>query len=151
MREIRAVQGLEFRAATDDAAVLSGYAAVFNAESEDMGFTEIIAPGAFARTLKEGGDIYALADHDSSRRLARTSNDTLTIREDKKGLAVKINLPTTTLGRDIGEEVRAGLLDSMSFGFIVRKDEWVEDEGKPIMRTLLDVDLIEVSAVSFPV
>jgi hypothetical protein len=150
MREIRAAPGLEIRENDDKKQELVGYAAVFGRESEDMGFREIISPGAFTRTLKDADDVYALADHDSSRRLARTSNDTLTLSADHKGLSVRIALPDTTLGRDIGEEVRSGLLDSMSFGFIVRKDEWLEEEGEPIVRTLLDVDLIEVSAVSFP-
>ena len=40
----------------------------------------------------------------------------------------------------------------MSFGFRVRKDAWdrPKDVNAPVIRTLLDVDLLEVSPVAFP-
>lgn len=149
-KEVRARKGIEL-VSGDEAKALRGYAAVFHSLSEDLGgFREKIDRNAFARTLAGGGDIYALADHDSSRRLARTANESLRVQPDDTGLMVEIDLPDTTLGRDIRTEVETGLLDSMSFGFRVLDDEWAEVGDDEYVRTLRDVELIEVSAVTFP-
>ena len=147
--EIRALAGLELRA-DGEVKKLVGYAAVFNSMSEDLGgFREIVAPGAFKRSLKDRPDVFALADHDTSRRLGRTTNETLVLREDDRGLHVEIMLPDTQTGRDIHAEVRGGLIDAMSFGFSTRTDKWEKKEGATL-RTLEDVDLFEVSVVAFP-
>jgi len=53
------------------------------------------------------------------------------------------------VGRDTVESVRRGDLDSMSFGFVVRDDNWRELEGRAL-REIRDLDLHEVSLVSFP-
>lgn len=130
----------------EDGNKLVGYAAKFNSLSEDLGgFVEKIAPGAFARSLRDNKDIRAFADHDQGKLLARSKNETLKLAEDDTGLRVEIKLPKTTLGNDIRELVREGTLSQMSFGFRVRKDSW---QGN--VRTLLDVDLFEVSVVSIP-
>ena len=148
-QEIRIRPNIELRR-TANKSTLVGHAAVFGSKSEDLGgFHEIILPGAFTRSLSEGRDIYALADHDSSKRLARTKNDTLRVHEDSHGLRVEIDLPDTQIGKQIAEEVRTGLLDAMSFGFSVNKDSW-KDDADGTLRELIDVDLFEVSVVSFP-
>lgn len=147
--EIRIKNNIELRR-TSDKSMLVGYAAVFGSKSEDLGgFREIIAPGAFASSLSNGQDVYALADHDAAKRLARTKNQTLRLHEDSHGMRVEIDLPKTDLGKQIAEEVRTGLLDSMSFGFNVRKDDW-RDDKTGVVRELIDIDLREVSLVSFP-
>ncbi|TNE60264.1 MAG: HK97 family phage prohead protease [Alphaproteobacteria bacterium] len=147
--EIRLSRNLEIRRAADKV-TLVGYAAVFGSKSEDLGgFREVIRSGAFARSLAENRDVYALADHDPAKRLGRTKNGSLRLHEDDKGLRVEIDLPGTPLGDQIGEEVRSGLLDAMSFGFNVRDQEW-RDENNEALRVLTDVDLHEVSVVSFP-
>ena len=38
----------------------------------------------------------------------------------------------------------------MSFGFRAREQEWIEREGENELRRLIDVELIEVSPVTFP-
>ncbi len=128
---------------------LAGYAAIFQSEA-DIGasFREMVMPGAFTETLKKH-DARALFDHDSGRLLGRKSNGTLRLKEDERGLAVEIDLPDTSDGRDIAELVSRGDLDGMSFGFVVTHDEW--DETKtPAVRRIHAVDLHEVSAVTFP-
>lgn len=150
MREIRALPGaIEVRAADDGRVTLAGYAAVFDSLSEDLGgFREIVRPGAFSRSLRENPDVYALADHCADDRLARVKNGSLRLFEDDRGLRVEIDLPLTSLGRDIAEEVRSGLLDSMSFGFSCRADRWTNDPAGTL-RELMDVDLFEVSVVTW--
>ena len=83
---------MELRVDGDDEATISGYAAVFNKKSLPlgfMGFREIVAPGAFAETIKTA-DVRALFNHDPSMVLGRTRNNTLTLEEDNKGLRVAI-------------------------------------------------------------
>jgi len=132
---------------------LEGYAAVFDQLSERMfGFVEKIAPGAFTRAIKENQDVRALVDHEPSKLLGRTKSGTLSIKQDDHGLSVKIDPPDTSTGRDIVESVRRGDVDQMSFGFVIR-DESVERGAGPDgldVRTINDVDLFDVSVVTFP-
>jgi uncharacterized protein len=128
---------------------LTGYAAVFNSGADIGGsFREVIAPGAFTETLANS-DVRALVDHDSGRLIGRKSNGTLRLEQDARGLRVEIDLPDTTDGRDLAELVGRGDLDGMSFGFIVRHDEW-DETSTPPTRTIHAVELREVSAVTFP-
>lgn len=128
---------------------LAGYAAVFNSDTRiGTSFREMVMPGAFTETLKTA-DVRALFDHDSGRLLGRKSNGTLRLAEDKRGLAVEIDLPDTSDGRDIAELVKRGDLDGMSFSFFVTHDEWDETQDPPL-RQIHAVELHEVSVVTFP-
>lgn len=131
--------------------MLTGYAAVFNSRSVDLGgYVEFVKPGAFARTLGGGGDVKLLNDHNSGSVLASTSAGTLRLWEDERGLAFEANLgEARQYANDIAETVRRGELSKMSFGFYIRDDDWRE-EGGGMVRTLTDVELFEISAVAFP-
>lgn len=144
------VKGLEKRADGDELPDIIGYAAVFDVRTELWpGTTEEIAPGAFTRTLDDSPDVRALVDHDPANILGRTKADTLTLAEDKKGLRTRIRPPNTTVGRDIVESIRRGDVDQMSFAFqIVREEAEYDDDGTHYR--LLDVELIDVSIVTFP-
>lgn len=145
--------GFEVRAADDKSpGTLTGYAAVFDKWSENLGgFREIIRKGAFKNSLEEGADVRALVGHDTARIIGRASAQTLSIEEDDTGLRVEIDLPNTTEGRDLAESVRRGDIDGMSFGFNVTSDRWTfSDDGEPDERELLGIELFEVSAVTFP-
>jgi HK97 family phage prohead protease len=149
------VGSIELRAKDGDeeSRTLEGFAAMYEKDSHDLGgFVERIAPGAFKRAFDGQHDVFALADHDHAKRLARQGNGSLRMFDDPKGLRVEIDLPDTTTGRDMLEEVRSGLVAGMSFGFRVKKDTWEEpdDEAAPYLRTLEDVELFEVSAVGRP-
>lgn len=127
---------------------LVGYAAVFGQEARIADFTEVIAPGAFAASLRGQTDILALADHDPKRVLARTASGTLRLAEDERGLAFSIDVPDTSVGRDILALAARSDLGGMSFGFTVPEggEEWRGDK-----RTLRNVVLHEISVVqSFP-
>lgn len=156
--EIRAGDG----AATGNR--LEGYTAKFNVESavlcdddvcDDDGdpcpFVEVIDPGAFTRTLKDRPDVPALFNHDTSAILGRTRSGTLTLAVDEVGLAFAVELPDTQAGRDVRVSVGRGDIDGCSFGFIVIDATLELRAGKPAVRTLLDIELIEISpAVTFP-
>ena len=134
---------------------LHGYAAVFNQPSENLGgFREYIAPGAFKRTLDSNEDVRALLDHDTRLVLGRRSAGTLRLHEDTRGLAVEIDLPSTSYARDAAELIRRGDVSQMSFGFTLSKgdDEWLPPEGdEPLRRRIVrQANLMEVSVVSIP-
>lgn len=132
----------------DDGQTIAGYAAVFNSETDIGGmFREKIAPGAFSPSL--GADVRALWNHDTNHVLGRTKAGTLRLSEDDRGLAVEIDLPDTQAARDLRENMRLGNVDGMSFGFRVTKQEWDETGDVPV-RTIEEVELFEVSAVTFP-
>lgn len=126
-----------------------GYAAVFG-ETTDIGgfFREVIAPGAFAQTLTSS-DVRAYFDHDPGRVLGRKSAGTLRLREDERGLAVEIDLPDTSDGRDARVSIERGDITGMSFGFMVTRQEWDETGDIPT-RTIKEVILREVSIVAEP-
>jgi len=148
--ELSHVQNLEFRVEDGETPTITGYAAVFNSRSENLGgFVEIIKQGAFARSISEGADVRALVDHDSSRIIGRTKSGTLKISEDARGLKIEVVPPNTTVGRDVVESIKRGDLDGMSFGFRVKKDDWKAVDGG-MLRELHDVDLVDISVVSFP-
>ena len=91
-----------------ETAVAIGYAAVFNSLSSNLGgFTERIDKGAFTKTLKEA-DTRAMWNHDPNHLLGRVSAGTLRLAEDDHGLRYEIDLPNTTLGRDVAELLRRG-------------------------------------------
>lgn len=149
-KEIRTVKEIRVEGAANGKPKISGYAAVFNSRSEDLGgFVEVIKPGAFSRTLADGADVRALVGHDSNQVIGRNKAGTLDVFEDEHGLRVEIDPPDTSVGRDIVESVRRGDIDSMSFGFIVETDSWNTEEGQEV-RTLEDVELLEVSVVAWP-
>jgi hypothetical protein len=141
--------GLELRAA-GDGMQFSGYAAVFNSDSEPLPFIEQIAPGAFKRSLSSGREIRMFANHNMDQVLASTRNSSLVLTEDARGLRVDAQLPNTTVGRDLATLIADGTVHAMSFGFSVPSggDSWSADGSSRILR---EVVLHEVSIVTgFP-
>jgi HK97 family phage prohead protease len=136
---------------------LVGYAAKFNDEATISDpwwgdtFSEVIKPGAFARTLRENQDIRALYNHDTNVVLGRTKSGTLKLTEDATGLHFVVDLADTTAARDIKTMIARGDIDGCSFGFMVMEDEVLKRADGTILRTLIDLELIEISpAVAFP-
>ena len=148
--ERRTMRLTELRAQeTDGAPVIRGYAAVFDVLSEDLGgFRERIRPGAFAASLHHA-DVRALWNHNPDYVLGRTKSNTLRMVEDANGLAIEIDPPETTWGRDLMTSIKRGDVDQMSFGFRTVRDEWTNDTGA-VIRTLLEVELFDVSPVTYP-
>lgn len=132
-----------------------GHAAVFNQRTaignpDSFGFWEQVAPTAFDRALNEEHDVRFLVDHEPSKVLARTASGTMALRKDKKGLAVEADLADTSIGRDLAILLERGDVSSMSFGFIMRSDSWQQQKDGSELRTIEDLDLFDVSAVTFP-
>lgn len=136
-----------------EAPKLTGYAARFGDLSQRLGgkygFKEKIDRGAFAKSIARGDDVRALWSHNPEQILGRTKSGTLRIREDERGLFIEIDPPDTQVGRDATTLIKRGDVTQMSFGFRVIGEKW-ETVGGEEIRTLTEVDLIEVSPVAFP-
>jgi HK97 family phage prohead protease len=122
---------------------LAGLAAPFNVPARIGGFTETIRPGAFAASLAANADVRCLVDHSDDQLLGRTRSGTLRLFEARAGLAFEIDLPDTTLGRDVYELAQRGDLSGCSFGFTVPTggDAWPAANT----RELRSVNLAEIS------
>lgn len=154
-REHRALQQppqIEVRdSASGGLPTIVGYAAIFNAETDIGGFfRERIKPGAFARAIAEQQDVRALFNHDANFLIGRLGAGTLRMAEDEHGLRVEIDPPDTQTGREVVELIRRGDIYGMSFGFMATQESWDSMEDGVALRILEDVDLFDVSPVTFP-
>ena len=141
---------LRVEATESDGMRFTGYAAVFNSDSEPLPFIERIMPGAFKRSLKARNEVKLFKNHNMDEVLASTRSKTLRLTEDSKGLLAEATLPDTTAGRDLAVLMKRGDVHAMSFGFSVpaKGDSW-SDDG--MTRQLKEIRLHEVSIVTgFP-
>jgi uncharacterized protein len=147
------ITNIHTRSKENEPVKISGYAAIFNSRTSiGNWFDEIIAPGAFDRSISaKNADIRALVNHDWNKVIGRTKAQTLVLREDEKGLYFEIELPNTSYARDLAESMERGDIDQCSFGFDVDdgKERW-DYSQEPALRTLEEVELYEVSIVSLP-
>ena len=149
-KEIRTidVQDLELRMDGDKQTVV-GYGAVFNSMSNDLGgFREYISPEAFEGRMDD--DVRFLFNHDANYVLARTTNGTLRMSVDEKGLRYEADMPNTSTARDLVELLKNGTVNQSSFAFIVEDDSWEVKDGMNI-RTINKVSrLYDLSSVVYP-
>lgn|SRR5690606_339159 len=141
---------LQTRSDDETEKVIEGYFVVFNSETELFpGAFEEIAPEAFNNTLSN--DIRALINHDTNLVLGRTKAGTLELEVDEKGLfgRIKIN-ENDTDAMNIYERVKRGDVDQCSFGFNILKEDVEHRDDGTIKWTIREVDLHEVSVVTFP-
>lgn len=137
----------------NDKSKITGYAAVYDefAQIYDMwgdSFNERIAIGAMKRTLEAGHDIFALRNHSWDHVVGRTGQN-LTLSSDENGLYFELTPPNTTLGRDVMEEVKGGLVNQCSIGFRVLGEDW-EFKGNEVFRTITDLELYEITLTPIP-
>jgi HK97 family phage prohead protease len=136
--------------ATDDGSLrIGGYAAQFNKEATGLNFREMIAPGAFTRSLKSGDPVFLLVNHDTDQLpLASTQGGTLVLSEDNVGLRMEATLdPSNPRAAELASALTRGDVDKMSFAFSVAPGGDTREEG---LRTLTDLNLFEVSVVTWP-
>jgi HK97 family phage prohead protease len=124
----------------------SGYASTFGNIDSDR---DIIAPGAFAKSLEKGaGKVKMLWHHDARQPIGIWDK----IEEDKRGLAVEGRL---LIGQGVPKAdeayalIKARAIDGLSIGFRIPEGGASFDDKKRV-RTISQVDLWEISPVTFP-
>ena len=150
-KEIRVTTGLEVRymhQEDEEKRTLSGYAIKFN-DVTTIGdqFREQVTS-----TALEGVDMsntFALFNHDWSSPLGRAGRN-MNLTVDDTGLRVDIDLPDTSMARDLAELVKNDIVGGMSFGFTIADDSWTRDDEMPL-RTINKIDrLYEVTFTPIP-
>jgi hypothetical protein len=129
------MRDFELRETGGDSGALTfvGYASVTETgyEMYDMfgPYTEVVAADAFDETLNRADlDVPFVIAHDQTRRIARTTNETLNLSVDEHGLRVEATLdPSDVDVAYIVPKLRAGLIDEMSFAFRIEKGRWSPD------------------------
>lgn len=125
--------------------IVEGYATTFD-EPYDFGYggaKERIARSALATA--DMSDVIFQLNH-TGTVMARMRNNTLTLGQDDHGLYVKADLGGSQAGRDLYESIKNGLIDRMSWGFIIAEDGWEWDEATRTS-TITKVDKVfDVSA-----
>lgn len=143
------VEPVEFRA-SGDKLIAAGYAYVFGKRSQNLGgFVEQVAPGFGKKSLQEQ-DVRALFNHDPNMILGRLGAGTLRMEEDATGGAYEIDLPDTSVGRDVAKLLERQDVAGSSFGFRTIEDDWSETEQGFPLRTLKQGSLRDVGPVTFP-
>lgn len=130
----------------------TGYAAVFNKRSTDLGnFVEVIDPKAFDECLSGSPDVVGLFNHSNDMILGRTTSGTLKLSIDSTGLKYDIEAPDTSYSRDLQVSMKRGDVKSSSFGFYCLQDKWsVDSKTNENVRTIMKADLFDVSVVTTP-
>lgn len=152
-RFVDILANVEARAEGESSArVIAGYGAIFNSWSNPIWwFKEQVAPGAF-----DGADFsrcIACFNHDVNTVMARYSAGTLKLSVDDKGLYFEFEVPNTTVGNDLYENIRLGNISQCSFKFIVEEDAWkyAEDDNQLDERTITKIStVLDVSPVVYP-
>ncbi len=127
-----------------------GYASIFNLR--DLA-GDVVLPGAFAesigrnfRSLVAAGKpprVHFLYQHDHGRPVGTITE----LREDNKGLYFTARIARTQLGDELLELVYNGTIDGLSIGYRILEEDY---DSVRRARLLRKVDLLEISAVTFP-
>jgi uncharacterized protein len=156
-----------------DGLTIEGYGAVFNSVTRISGwegdFEEIIAPGAFRKSLRERTPRMQF-DHGQHPLLGSLPLGRWTVaEEDERGLHLIGRLTDNWLVAPFRDAIRDGGVEGMSFRFAVVRDEWTDGAGTklrdheladmlfngagdrgPLRRTLREVKASEAGPVVWP-
>lgn len=130
----------ELKAAGDGWEV-AGYASTFGGEPDSYG--DVVAKGAFVDSLATRPNVRLLWQHDMGEPIGKA----LSLVEDERGLFGRWSLVPTDTGRKAHMLLEAGLVDSLSIGFMPKAGG---TEIKGDTRVLKAVELVEVSIVTIP-
>lgn len=132
--------------AVEDSGSFTGYASVFGVLDS---YREIVAAGAFVNSIKAIAaterPLPCLWQHLSSAPIGGYDK----LVEDEKGLYVEGFLLTAEIekARETHALMKRGIVSGLSIGYYVIEDSYNE---KDRIRTLKEIELVEVSVVTFP-
>jgi HK97 family phage prohead protease len=142
--ETKNIEGFEIKS-IDEAGRFYGYASVFNLEDS---FHDVILPKAFAGTLERksniGREIKLLWQHSPEKPIGVFDK----IEEDSVGLYVEGRiLMDVEKGREAYALMKSGAISGLSIGYSVKNASIDKNTG---VRTISEIDLFEISVVTFP-
>ena len=135
---------------TDDGSLkIGGHAVKFNEEATGLNFREMIAPGAFTRSLQSDEPIFLLVNHNMDELpLASTRSGTMRLLQDEVGLRMEASLdPLNPRAAELISALTRGDVNKMSFTFTVNPGGETRVNG---LRTITDCRLWEASIVTLP-
>lgn len=134
-KEVRSLTNPEIRVDKESRQV-SGYAVVFESQSEDLGFYETIHRGAVTTDTINDSDVFARFNHENDKILARCKHGTgsMGLSVDEKGVMYRFAAPKTALGDELLEYLERGDITASSFAFTVdpndkQAEKWSNRDG----------------------
>lgn len=117
--------------------IVKGYGSYFGNKDSD---NDVIAKGAYQKTIKENGErVRYLYQHDMTQPIGKMKE----LYEDEKGLMFVAEIPKTTLGMDVLELIKGGVITENSVGILP-----IQKQMKDDYREITEVKLYEISAVT---
>lgn len=117
--------------------IVKGYGSYFGNKDSD---NDIIMRGAYQKTIQENGNrVKYLYQHNMMQPIGKMKE----LYEDEKGLVFVAEVPRTSLGKDVIELMKAGVITENSVGILP-----IQKEDKGDYRELREVKLFEISAVT---
>jgi len=156
MTEIRST-ATDLQAVTRDDAgkttkQIQGYAIIFDTLSIDLGgFFEAIDSTALDGV--DLSDIKLIYAHENNQILARTDAGNLQVKVDDKGVFFIADLADTTLANDVYNNIQAGNLKGMSFGFTIADggDKWVRQPNGKLLHEVTQIGILgELTVTAWP-
>lgn len=140
----------------NDGRHISGKAISFDTQSNDIGFIEILHRGCISQELIDSSNIVFLYNHDYNQVIARANKGkgTLNIDLREDGVYFDLEVPNTTMGNDLLENIRLGNITQCSFGFRYANEEGAYKDEKidgVWYRNVYKIgELFDLSAVTYP-
>ncbi len=117
--------------------IVKGYGSYFDNKDSDQ---DIIRKGAYKKTIEENGErVKYLYQHNMMQPIGKMEE----LYEDDKGLVFVASIPKTSLGNDVIELMKAGVITENSVGIMP-----IVKENKDDYREIREVKLYEISAVT---
>lgn len=104
-------------------------------------FVERIMSGTFQRALDRADNVPVLLNHDHDREIANTKDGSATLYEDNIGLRAIVEVTD----EEVVNKAKNNQLRGWSFGFVANKSDFSTAENGMEMRSVSDLDLLEVS------
>ncbi len=129
-------------------AIIRGYINAVERDSRQLpspqgGFVEQVRSGTWENAIARKNDIPLFLNHDKTRKLASTKDDTLKLKEDSIGLYGEARVYDS----DVMDKAKENKLVGWSFGFAKLKDSWGKTDDGIDRRYLEDIDIREVSVL----
>lgn len=134
---------------------IEGYATIFDAatclySSDGVDYWEVVDAGAF-----DGADLSNVVlryNHsDDFQILARTSNDTLRLNIDERGLHIEADIAETSQGKDVYKLIERKDINGMSYAYVVDKSYIEKVSNTKYVRHIAKIrKVVDVSVVDSP-